>query len=93
MDCVGLSLALLVLTIVGFVILVGRSVVMVSLLGHERVSSVHLFLDELLSSLSATLLVLGVLCLTVLFLCGIVLLVLLIAFLLGGYRFLVRFVA
>ena len=45
---VGLSLALLVLTIVGFVILVGRSVVMVSLLGHERVL-LSLFLDELLS--------------------------------------------
>ena len=34
---VGLYLALLVLIIVGFVILVGRNVVMVSLLGHVRV--------------------------------------------------------
>ena len=33
----GLYLALLVLIIVGFVILVGKSVVMVSLLDHERV--------------------------------------------------------
>ena len=41
----GLFLALLVLIIVGFVILVGKSVVMVSLLDHVRV----LFLNELLS--------------------------------------------
>ena len=43
----GLSLALLVLIIVGFVILVVTSVVMVSLLDRESAS--ELFLDELLS--------------------------------------------
>ena len=86
-----LSLALLVLTIVGFVILVGRSVVMVSLLGLERVLLFCSWMNFWDSSLPSWFWAcsakrypsFAILCCSFL----------LIALLLGGYRFLVRFVA
>ena len=86
---VGLFLALLGPIMVGFVILVGKGVVMVLLLGLVRVP-LSLFFMSFWGSFSIFL-DLGVLCLLVLFPFGIVLLALLAGLPLGGYRYLVMF--